>query len=213
MLRILSHYHCNQNNSPNPAEAPVAQQAGEHTISCAHDKVDKNLSENLCCMWFPPLVLSSLASFHPALSPLKAEMAHILPIKHCLCRKTTGCLGTGCFSELAAVHLVTVAEEYISASHFLVTMPAICLPAWRGEPEGRTPWMNPVSSWSFAGWTSSALAHLMHQATRNQLVLPDCCWMQMPVRHCGNVSLCVPPLAFFKISFVPALPASKCNMP
>lgn len=47
--------------------------------------------------------------------------------------------GHGLLSVLAAVHLVTVAEEYISASHFLVTMPAICLPFWRDGPEDRTP--------------------------------------------------------------------------
>lgn len=35
----------------------------------------------------------------------------------------------------------------------------------------------------------------MHQATPNQLILPDCCLMQMP---CGNVSLCVVLLHFFK---------------
>lgn len=39
---------------------------------------------------------------------------------------------------------------------------------------------------------------LIHQTATNQFMLPDCCLMQMPVKHSGNVSLCVLLLHFSK---------------
>lgn len=115
----------------NPAGVPMAQQARVRTTLRVHENVDTNGTQNLCCMSFPPFVLPSPVSFHSVPAPHSAEMPSIPSSKRCLCWEQPA-PEHWLFSKLAAVHLVTVAEEYISASHFLVTMPAICLPFLEG---------------------------------------------------------------------------------
>lgn len=78
MLWFLSHYHCYQNNSQT-----LLGFLWLSRLRCIlHDKVDKNLTRNFCCMRFPPLVLSPPASLHSLLGPHKAEIPqyHLLNI-------------------------------------------------------------------------------------------------------------------------------------
>ncbi len=86
------------------------------------------------------------------------------PIKHCLCPEQA-LPGHCLFSKLDAVHLMTVAEEYISASHFLVTMPASPVYLSRGlsQKAELLEWILHQPG-AFTEWTSSALTHLSPDA-------------------------------------------------
>ena len=117
---------------------------------------------NLSCMWFPVLAVShhlrvsthsSLKQKCPKYSLLNTSNTEQLVPEHWL------------FSALAAVHLVTVVEEDISAARLLVIVPAQLSTFLEGdEPEGRTPPIDSALARSFAGRTWSALTHLRPNA-------------------------------------------------
>lgn len=128
MLRFLPHYGCEKKQSLNPAGVPVAQQAMSHNIPMTMCK--KNLSQNLCCMWYPLLVMPSPASFlfnnsSWCKNALNIAYQTLLVNKwrlgtgcsqHCCC-SWGGCLCGGvhqCFSFLGnhASHLSTFLEGW-----------------------------------------------------------------------------------------------------
>lgn len=122
---FLPHYCCNQNNFKTLLGFLWLSRLG---FILHHVLMTRSIQIRLQTV--SPFDLS--VSFHSVL-------AHNPLIKHCLCWEQP-VPGHRLFSTLAAVHWVTVAEEYIIAFSFLLTMPAVCLPFYRDEPEGRPQW-------------------------------------------------------------------------